>query len=39
LKNDHLTAIPKEITGLKKKLKVLELSGNDFSVLPEDFGS
>ena len=36
LKNDHLKELPKEII-LLSKLKILELSGNDFSVLPEDF--
>lgn len=33
-KNDHLKEIPQEI-GLLKKLKVLDLSGNDFTSLPK----
>jgi Leucine-rich repeat (LRR) protein len=36
LKNDHLEQLPMEILELEK-LKVLDLSGNDFSELPEDF--
>lgn len=34
LKNDHLVNIPKGFGNLKK-LKVLDLSGNDFKLLPE----
>ncbi len=37
-KNDHLKDIPKEI-GLLKNLKVLDLSGNDFTTLPPTFSS
>jgi Leucine-rich repeat (LRR) protein len=36
LKNDHLKELPSEI-GTLKKLKVLDLSGNDFIVLPKSF--
>ncbi len=36
LKNDHLKEIPIEI-GFLKKLKVLDLSGNDFKTLPKSF--
>ncbi len=35
-KNDHLEEIPQEIS-LLKKLKVLDLSGNDFTTLPKSF--
>jgi len=35
-RNDHLKVIPNEI-GLLKKLKMLDLSGNDFKVLPKSF--
>jgi len=35
-KNDHLKEIPVEI-GYLKNLKVLDLSGNDFKVLPSSF--
>ena len=35
-KNDHLKEVPKEIKNLKK-LKVLDLSGNDFKILPKEF--
>lgn len=36
LKNDHLKSIPKSIS-LLSKLKVLDLSGNDFIELSDDF--
>lgn len=36
LKNDHLKTIPSQI-GTLKKLKVLDLSGNDFTELPIEF--
>ncbi len=36
LKNDHLKELPSEI-GTLKKLRVLDLSGNDFIVLPKSF--
>lgn len=36
LKNDHLSKIPDGI-GYLKKLRVLDLSGNDFKVLPQSF--
>tara|TARA_R110000868_G_scaffold111973_3_gene301891 strand:- start:5953 stop:6561 length:609 start_codon:yes stop_codon:yes gene_type:complete len=36
LKDDHLTALPKELF-LLKKLKTLDLSGNDLKVLPKEF--
>lgn len=36
LKNDHLVDIPKEIFELKN-LKILDLSGNDFKILSNDF--
>ena len=36
LKNDHLKSIPKSISQLSK-LKVLDLSGNDFTELSDDF--
>ncbi len=36
LKNDHLVQIPTGITTLKK-LKTLDLSGNDFQTLPAEF--
>lgn len=36
LKNDHLKSIPQSISQLAK-LKVLDLSGNDFIVLSDDF--
>jgi Leucine-rich repeat (LRR) protein len=35
-KNDHLKEIPQEI-GFLKNLKVLDLSGNDFTSLPKSF--
>jgi hypothetical protein len=35
-KNDHLKEVPIEIKNLKK-LKVLDLSGNDFKILPKEF--
>lgn len=35
-KNDHLTSLPAGLGNLKK-LKVLDLSGNDFKVLPQSF--
>jgi len=38
LKNDHLTNLPVGIGNLKK-LKVLDLSGNDFKILPQSFSS
>ena len=36
LKNDHLDHIPEGIGSLKN-LKILDLSGNDFKVLPDNF--
>ncbi len=38
LKNDHLTNLPVGLGNLKK-LKVLDLSGNDFKILPQSFSS
>lgn len=37
-KNDHLTTLPIGI-GYLKKLKVLDLSGNDFKILPQSFSN
>jgi Leucine-rich repeat (LRR) protein len=37
-KNDHLKEIPEGV-GFLKSLKVLDLSGNDFEVLPSTFGN
>jgi Leucine-rich repeat (LRR) protein len=37
-KNDHLTNLPVGIGNLKK-LKVLDLSGNDFKVLPQSYSN
>jgi len=38
LKNDHLKKIPEGI-GYLKNLRVLDLSGNDFKVLPSTFSN
>lgn len=36
LKNDHIKELPIEIGGLKK-LKFLDLSGNDFEIIPKEY--
>ncbi|MCZ8198230.1 MAG: leucine-rich repeat domain-containing protein [Flavobacterium sp.] len=38
LKNDHLKEIPIAITKIKS-LKTIDLSGNDFTILPEEFSN